>query len=97
MKLRKASLRTQSKQTNLENRLHISRESPKEGFNDTVFQRFMDELKHCNTDMRMGLQLLVPVSLRLNVIYLFAILPFRMIFFHNVFCFIFSSRKLAIF
>ena len=46
MKLRKTSLRTQSKQTNLENRLHISRESPKEGFNDTVFQRFMDELKH---------------------------------------------------
>ena len=38
------------KQTNLENRLHISTESPKEDFNDTVFQHshgwVMDELKH---------------------------------------------------
>ena len=41
----------QLKQPNLENRLHISRESPKEGFNDTVFQHFVDELKHCNSDM----------------------------------------------
>ena len=37
---------TQSKQTNLENRLHISTESPKEGFDDTISQYFKDELKH---------------------------------------------------
>ena len=46
MKLVKTSLRTQLKQTNLENRFHISRESPKEGFNDIVFKHFVDELKH---------------------------------------------------
>ena len=44
-KLVKTSLRTQLKQTNLENRFHISTESPKEGFNDTVFQHFVDKLK----------------------------------------------------
>ena len=39
MKLVKALLRTtQLKQTNMENRFHISTESPKEGFNDAVFQ-----------------------------------------------------------
>ena len=38
-------------QTKLENWLHISTESPKEGFDDTVFQHFLDELKHCNPDM----------------------------------------------
>ena len=31
---------------NMENWLHISTESPEEGFNDTVFQHFVDELKH---------------------------------------------------
>ena len=36
MKLVKCFLRTQLKQTNLKNRLHISRESPKKCFNDTV-------------------------------------------------------------
>ena len=46
MKLVKTSLCTQLKQTNLENWLHISIESPKEGFNDTVFQHFVDELRH---------------------------------------------------
>ena len=30
----------------MENYCHISTESPKEGFNDTVFQHFVDELKH---------------------------------------------------
>ena len=30
----------------LENQLHISTESPKEGFNDSFFQHFVDELKH---------------------------------------------------
>ena len=50
MKLVKPSLRTHLKQTNLENRFHISIESPKEVFNDTVFQNFMNELKDCNSD-----------------------------------------------
>ena len=57
MELVKTSLRTQLKQTSLQNRLYISTEIPKEGFNDTVFQHFVDELKHCNSDMRMDLQL----------------------------------------
>ena len=70
MKLVQTSLRTQLKQTNLENRLHVSIESPKEGFNDTTFQHFTDELKHCNSDMRMNLQLLVPVFLCLYSLYL---------------------------
>ena len=55
-------LHTQLKQTNLENQLYISTKSLKEGFNDTVFQHFVDELKHCNADMWMKLQL-VPVFL----------------------------------
>ena len=59
MKLVKTSLRTQLKQTNLENRLHILTESPKECFNDMVFHHFMDELKQCNSDMRMDLRLSV--------------------------------------
>ena len=29
----------------MEKRLHISAESPKEDFNDTVFQHFMDKLR----------------------------------------------------
>ena len=36
MKLVKTSLCIQVTQTNLKNQLHISTESPKEGFNDTV-------------------------------------------------------------
>ena len=51
MKLIKTLLHTQLKQTNLENRLYISTKSLKEGFNDTVFQHFVDKLKHCNPDM----------------------------------------------
>ena len=46
MQLVKTELRTQLKQTDLENQLHISTESPKEGFNDSVFQHFVYELKH---------------------------------------------------
>ena len=34
------------KQTNLENWLNISTESPKAAFNDIVFQHFVDKLKH---------------------------------------------------
>ena len=62
-------LHTQLKQTNLENWLHISRES-QEGFNDTDLQHIVNELKHCNSDMQMDLQLLVPVFLCLYSIYL---------------------------
>ena len=51
----KTSLRTYLKQFKLEKRLHISTENPK-GFNDTVIQHFADELKHCNSDMPIGLQ-----------------------------------------
>ena len=47
-------LLAQLKQTNLENQLFISTDI------DTVLQHFLDELKHCNLDMRMDLQLLVP-------------------------------------
>ena len=54
MKLVKTSLHTQLKQTNMDNWLHISTEIPKEGFGDTVFQYFMDELRHCNLDMPMN-------------------------------------------
>ena len=36
---------TTIKQTNLENRFHIAIENPKEGFNDTIFQHFVDKLK----------------------------------------------------
>ena len=51
MKLMKTLLCTQLKQTNLENRLHISTESPK-GYNDTCFQDFVDELEQCNLDIQ---------------------------------------------
>ena len=69
----KTLLRTQLKQTNVENQIYISTESPKEGFNDTVFQYFVDELKHCNSDMSMDLQLLAAVFLCLYSIYLVVI------------------------
>ena len=45
---------------NLENWARISAKSPKEGFNDTVFQHLMVELKHSNLDIQMDLQLIVP-------------------------------------
>ena len=41
MKLVKTQLHTQLKQTDLINQLHISIESPKGAFNDTVFQHFV--------------------------------------------------------
>ena len=89
MKLVKTSLRTQLKQTNLENQLHISTESPKKAFNYTVFQHYLVELKLCNSNMWMNLQLLVLAILYLYSIYLVALLSFRMIFFHNLVCFLF--------
>ena len=79
-KLVKSQLHTKLKQTNLDNRPYISTESPK-GFNDTVFQHFVDELKHCNSDMRMDFQLLVATFLCLYLIYLVVMLPFRITFF----------------
>ena len=68
MKLVKTLFCTQLKQINLENVLYISKESPKEDFSDTVFQHFMDELKHCNWDMQMDLQL-VTVFLCLYLVF----------------------------
>ena len=47
----------------------MSTESPKEGFNDTVFQQFVDELKHYFQHFCVYRQ------------YVFVMLPFRMIFF----------------
>ena len=89
-------LHTQLKQSNLENRLHISTKIPKE-FYDTVFQHFVDELKYCNWDMQMALQLLVSVFLNLYSVYLVVILHFSMIFFQNVLCFIFVLVNLQYF
>ena len=47
------SLPMQSKETNLENQLNVSTESPKEHFNNTVFHHSVDELKFglCNECM----------------------------------------------
>ena len=87
---------TQLKQINLENWLCIPIESLKEGFNDTLFQTFVDEWKHCSPDMQMDLEL-VPVFLCLYSIYLVVMLPFRMIFFHNMFCFISCPCELSVF
>ena len=64
MELVKTLFRTQLKQTNLQNWLHIITESSKEGFNDIAFQYFVDELKHYNKYMKTDLQL-VPVFLYL--------------------------------
>ena len=47
MKLLKTLLGTHLRQTDLEICLHISTKSLK-GFNDAVFQHFVDDLKHCN-------------------------------------------------
>ena len=58
----KTLLRTQLKQTSLKNRFLISTESPKV-FKNTLFQHFVDELKHCNPDIQMDLILQVPVCL----------------------------------
>ena len=80
MKLVKTLLHTQLKQTYLENRLHISTECPKEGFNDTVFQHF----QHCKWGVQKGIQL-VPVFLCLYSLDLVVMLPFKMIFFITCF------------
>ena len=46
MKLVKTLLPTQLKHTNLEIDLIFQTASSKEGFNDTISQHFLDELKH---------------------------------------------------
>ena len=46
MNLVKTQLCTQLKHTNFENCLPVLTESQKEGFNGTVFQHFVNELKH---------------------------------------------------
>ena len=75
----------------MENQLYILTESPKEDFNDIIFQHFVDELKHCNSNMRMDLQLLVPAFLCLYLIYL-VMLPLRITFFsQRVLLYFFSS------
>ena len=51
----KALSHAQLRQTNLENQIHIATDSPKKGLNDTVFQHFVVELMHCNSDMQMDL------------------------------------------
>ena len=97
MKLVKTLVRTELKRTNLENRLCTSTETPKERFDDTVFQHLLDELNHCNSDVRIDLQLLVPVFLCL----LFSIFGCNFIIkndlFHNFFCLIYFPREFAIF
>ena len=50
----------------MENYRHISTESPKEGFNDTVFQHFVDG----------QIKALVPVFLCLCLIHVVVMLPF---------------------
>ena len=55
MKLLKTLLYTHLKQTNLENWLHISTESSKEGFNNTVFQHLVVEIKSGYLDIQMDL------------------------------------------
>ena len=55
----KTSLHTQLNQANLENRLHNSTENLKEGFKDTVFQHFVDELRRYNQDMRIDSSIFV--------------------------------------
>ena len=49
-------LRTQLKQT-WKIDLIFQRESSNKGFNDIIFQQFVDELEHCHPDIRMDLQL----------------------------------------
>ena len=87
MKLVKTSLHIQLKQTKPENQLYISTECPKKGFNE-VSQHFVDELKQCNLHRRMDLEPLVSVFLCLYSTYLVAMLSFRKIVFHNLFCII---------
>ena len=53
-------LHTQLKQTCLKIHIIFQTESSKKAFHDAIFQHFVDELKHCNSDMQMDLQL-VPV------------------------------------
>ena len=62
IQLVKNLLHTQLKQTSLKIGIIFQTQSSKKAFHDTIFQHFVDELKHCNSDMQMDLQLL-PVFL----------------------------------
>ena len=48
-------LRNQSSQTTLESLLMFARESPKDGFDEIIFERFVDELKIKHPKMRIKL------------------------------------------
>ena len=95
MELVKTLLCTQLKPANQENRFHISAESPKEGFKVTIFQHLIEELKHCKLGVQTDIKL-VPVFLCLYSVCLVVMLPFRMIFFHNVFSFISFPQEFAV-
>ena len=51
--------------------LHISTESSKEGFKDTVFQHFLDEIKCCNPDMQLDLHLVPEFCFYIQYIWLY--------------------------
>ena len=55
MKLMKTRLRNQLAQVRLDQLLRIGTESPKEGFNDNIYEYFVDELKKRNPKMRIEL------------------------------------------
>ena len=55
LKLVKTRLRNQLSQTTLESLLRIATESPKEGFSDSQYEYFFDELKKNNPKMKMSL------------------------------------------
>ena len=55
LKLVKNCLRNQSSQTALESHLMIATESPKDGFDEIIFERFVDELKIKHPKMRIKL------------------------------------------
>ena len=95
MELVKTLLCTQLKPANQENRFHISAESPKEDFKVTIFQHLIEELKHCKLGVQTDIKL-VPVFLCLYSVCLVVMLPFRMIFFHNVFSFISFPQEFAV-
>ena len=55
LKLVKTRLRNQLSQTTLKSLLRIATESPKEGFSDSQYKYFVNELKKNNPTMRMSL------------------------------------------
>ena len=59
LKLVKICLRIQSSQTTLENLLMIATESPKDGFDEIIFERFVDELMIKHPKLRIKLCTLI--------------------------------------